>query len=249
LNGSDTASSSSPSSSSTASFYRERRPAAGHPFVECWWEQRVDAGGYVQRVLPDACADLIVTSDGRATVVGPATSVHLPHLPGGARLRGLRVRTAAIGTALGLPADELRDLEVPLGDLFPRRTAARVAERVWRGDAGAVLDPGAGDRRVEYALARLGRPAARVADVAASLGMSERHLRRLILTHTGLEPRTLRRVARFQRFLELSAGEGRPLADLAFGAGYADQAHLTREVRALSGLTPAALLAERRSGG
>ncbi len=28
-------------------------------------------------------------------------------------------------------------------------------------------------------------------------------------------------------------------------AGYADQAHLTREVRALSGITPARLLAER----
>jgi AraC-like DNA-binding protein len=236
--------------SDTASFYRERRPGAGHPFVECWWEQHVDerTDGYVQRVLPDACADLIVSSDGRATVVGPATSVQLPHLSGGVRLRGLRLRTPAIGTALGLPAHELRDVEVPLGDLFPARTAARIADRVWRGDLTAALDPGAGDRRVEFALSGLARPAARVAEVAGSLGLSERHLRRLVLTHTGLEPRTLRRVARFQRFLGLSAEEGRSLADLAFRAGYTDQAHLSRDVRALSGLTPAALLAERHPG-
>ncbi|WP_372494350.1 hypothetical protein [Actinoallomurus purpureus] len=38
----------------------------------------------------------------------------------------------------------------------------------------------------------------------------------------------------------------RSLADLAASAGYADQAHLGREARALSGLTPSALLAERR---
>jgi AraC-like DNA-binding protein len=234
--------------SDTASFYRERRPAAGHPFVECWWEQYIDAraGGYVQRVLPDACADLIVSADGRATVVGPATSVQLPRLPGGARLRGLRLRTAAIGAALGLPAHDLRDLEVPLSDVFPAGTAARIADRVWCGELPAVLDSRAGDRRVEYALRGLGRHAARVADVAGDLGMSERHLRRLILTHTGLEPRMLRRVARFQRFLDLSARVERSLARLAAGAGYTDQAHLSREVRTLSGLTPAALLAERR---
>jgi AraC-like DNA-binding protein len=232
--------------SDIASFYRERRPA-GHPLVECWWEQRVGerADGYVQRVLPDACADLIVWADGRATVVGPATSVQLPHLPGGVRLRGLRLRTAAIGSALGLPAQELRDLEVPLDDLFPAATAARIADRVWRGDLPPALDTHVGDRRISYALARLSRPATRVADVAGDLDMSERHLRRLVLSHTGLEPRTLRRVARFQRFLDLSEGAERSLASLASAAGYADQAHLTREVRALSGLTPAALLAER----
>jgi AraC-like DNA-binding protein len=237
LNGSDTA------------FYRERRPPAGHPFVECWWEQHIDerTEGYVQRVLPDACADLIVTADGRATVVGPATSVQLPRLAGGTRLRGLRLRTSAIGTALGLPAHEIRDLEVPLSDLFPVGTAAHIAERVWRGDLTAALDPDAGDRRVEYALSGLARPAARVADVAENLGMSERHLRRLILAHTGLEPRTLRRVARFQRFLDLSAGAERSLAGLAARAGYTDQAHLSREVRTLSGLTPASLLAERHA--
>ncbi|MDN3359453.1 helix-turn-helix domain-containing protein [Actinomadura sp. DC4] len=234
--------------SDTASFYREFHPAAGHPFVECWWEQSVDerAGGYVQRVLPDACADVIVSSDGRATVVGPATSVQLPRLAAGTSLRGLRLRTAAIGTALGLPADEIRDRELPLSDVFPASEAARIAERVWQGDrTAAVPVPDERDERVEHALNALRRPAARVADVAADLNLSERHLRRLVLSHTGLEPRTLRRVVRLQRFLRLSAGRERSLADLAARAGYADQAHLSREVRALSGLTPTALLAER----
>lgn len=238
MNGSDTA-------SPSAAVYREHRPVLPHPLVECSWEQRVDADGYVQRVLPDACADVIVSSAGEATVVGPATSVQLPRLPGGEHLRGLRFRTAAIGPAFGVPAHELRDLQVPLRELFPAREAARIADQVRRGELPSFLDPGMRERRVEHALAGL-RRRARVGDIAEDLGMSARHLRRLVLANTGLEPRTLSRIVRFQRFLDLSDRAAEPsLADLAARAGYADQAHLAREVRALSGLTPSALLAER----
>lgn len=221
--------------------------------MRCWWEQRIDdrVDGYTQRVLPDACADVIVSVGGDAIVVGPAMSAGLPRLRGGERLRGLRIRTAAVGTALRLPAHELRDLQVPLRDLFPAAQAGRIAERIWRGEnpflALEALEAGPRDRRVEHALSRLGRHASRVADVAEYVGTSERHLRRLLLAHTGLEPRMLQRVARFQRFLGLSDRDGtqRSLAALAARAGYADQAHLSRDVRALSGLTPSALLAER----
>jgi AraC-like DNA-binding protein len=54
----------------------------------------------------------------------------------------------------------------------------------------------------------------------------------------------LRRILRFQRFLTAArtSRPGRQLAALAADAGYADQAHLTRESRELSGSTPAALL-------
>jgi AraC-like DNA-binding protein len=231
-----------------ASRYRERRPAGRDPVVACWWEHRVDerAGEYVQRVLPDACADIIVWADGTATVAGPATSVQLPRLAGGEHVLGLRLRTSAIGAALGLPACELRDLQVPLRALFPAAEAARIADGVRRGELPAALDAGAPDLRVAYALDRLARPAARVGEVAAGLGMSERHLRRLVLDRTGLEPRTLRGVARFQRFLALADAGEPSLAILAAHAGYADQAHLSRQVRALSGVPPAELLAERR---
>jgi AraC-like DNA-binding protein len=56
------------------------------------------------------------------------------------------------------------------------------------------------------------------------------------------------RVLRFRRFVARIDADGDPadLARLAAEAGYADQAHLTRESTRLAGLTPAALARARR---
>ena len=65
-----------------------------------------------------------------------------------------------------------------------------------------------------------------------------------------VEPRRHRlreRTHRFQRFLRLLPTARASLAVLASEAGYADQAHLAREVRRLSGQSPSGLMAELRS--
>lgn len=61
-------------------------------------------------------------------------------------------------------------------------------------------------------------------------------LRRRSLDAFGYGPRTLGRILRLRRALAL-AGAGMPYAEVAHTAGYADQAHLAREVRALAGTT------------
>jgi AraC-like DNA-binding protein len=82
--------------------------------------------------------------------------------------------------------------------------------------------------------------------LGADLGYSERQLRRRALTAFGYGPKVLERILRFQRFLALADRDPIPdLATLALTAGYADQAHLTRESGRLAGLPPARLLAER----
>jgi AraC-like DNA-binding protein len=78
-----------------------------------------------------------------------------------------------------------------------------------------------------------------------------RQLRRRCHAVVGYGPKTLQRVLRFRRFVaRLDAGppngqDIHDLAALAALAGYADQAHLTRECRALAGLTPGALARQR----
>ena len=74
-------------------------------------------------------------------------------------------------------------------------------------------------------------PATRAEDVAAEVGLSLRQLRRRCQAVVGYGPKTLQRVLRFRGFV--SRVDARPeildLAAIAAEAGYADQAHLTRE--------------------
>jgi AraC-like DNA-binding protein len=86
--------------------------------------------------------------------------------------------------------------------------------------------------------------------LAAHLAVSASQLRRRCLHAVGVSPKVLQRTLRFQGFLALvQAGAmasgrrgGDGVAGLAIDAGYADQAHLTRECRRLTGLTPRELL-------
>ncbi|WP_434056803.1 helix-turn-helix domain-containing protein [Amycolatopsis ponsaeliensis] len=121
--------------------------------------------------------------------------------------------------------------------------AARVAE-------AAAMVTGAGRDGVSPAqaaalLARPGTPhnapevaAARLED-PGPFAVSERRLRRRFVQAVGYGPATYLRVTRFQRAVAL-APRVPGLAALAAAAGYADQAHLSRDCRALTGLTPRA---------
>jgi AraC-like DNA-binding protein len=234
----------------TMSRYRERPAANAADLVRCWWEQRIGSGAedYVQRVLPDGCSDVIVTAAGDAFIAGPTMAAALPRLAPGARLRGLRIRTGALAVVLGLPGTELRDLTVPLAATMPDRGARSLAEAVWDQRIPESWPTGAVDGRVSYAARRLmGSPATDAATVAGEVGLTGRHLRRLLLQHAGLGCGSLQRVGRLQHFLRLADREwpATTLATLAAVAGYADQAHLSREIRELAGTTPRALLRER----
>jgi transcriptional regulator GlxA family with amidase domain len=88
---------------------------------------------------------------------------------------------------------------------------------------------------------------AEVAALASSLCISERQLRRRFESATGLTPTTLQRILRFQRFLALAWIRAQPstqVAQLAVEAGYADQAHLSREAARLEGRSPRNFLSE-----
>ncbi len=80
-----------------------------------------------------------------------------------------------------------------------------------------------------------------MAEIADRAGFSARHLQRRSRELFGYGAGHLLRVLRLQRALT-QARSGRPLATVAADVGYCDQAHLSREVRALTGRTPGQLL-------
>ncbi|TIU51738.1 MAG: helix-turn-helix transcriptional regulator [Mesorhizobium sp.] len=81
----------------------------------------------------------------------------------------------------------------------------------------------------------------RIASLAEQLGWSRKHLADKFSDATGIGPKTLSRIVRFNRALRLSSEPTADWADVAADCGYADQAHLVREFRELAGETPTAL--------
>ncbi|MEU8792228.1 helix-turn-helix transcriptional regulator [Streptomyces sp. NPDC048643] len=207
----------------------------------------------VAAVLPDGCMDLLWT-EGRLLVAGPDTGPYVPdEVPSGGGWAGVRFFPGTAPTYLGVPADELRDRRVELTDLWPatevRRLAARIdaatdpvtaLEDVALRRAADTEEPDPVLLEVVAALDE-GRPVARTAD---ELGLGARQLHRRSLTAFGYGPKTLARVLRLQRALAL-ARDGVPFAETAFRAGFADQAHLARDVRELAGATLGELVAHR----
>ncbi|MBO8198730.1 helix-turn-helix transcriptional regulator [Streptomyces smyrnaeus] len=211
--------------------------------------------GTAGRVLPDGCMDLLLWN-GRLVVAGPDTRAHLATERRGLPVYGLRLPPGTGPRVFGVPARELRDQRVPLADLWPRGQVRELHERVaGAGDPLAALESVAGHRLaaerhaaadpraaalVDAVVAAL-RDGAGVAQVARRVGLSERQLHRRCQDSFGYGAKTLARVLRMQRALRLArAGTG--LADTASRAGYADQAHLAREVRALAGVPITELL-------
>jgi AraC-like DNA-binding protein len=163
---------------------------------------------------------------------------------------GVRFPPGVAPALLGVPAHELRDRRVDLAELRPaaqvRRLRALVeaaADPMSGLEAAAARLAAAADppdpllRRLVAALAA-GRPVAATAD---ELGLGARALHRRSLAAFGYGPKTLARVLRLQRALAL-ARAGVPYADTAVRAGFADQAHLARDVKALTGVPMGRLL-------
>jgi AraC-like DNA-binding protein len=242
--------------------YREWRPAPElSGLLACTWAGRLadDGTPYTENVLPDACMDLIW--DGRRLFVAGPDTGPVPIDPEPGRVfAALRFRPGLAPTVLGVPAVALLDQRVDAADLFGDSATGPVVDRLHRAtslrEAATILEQAvidrlpaatASDRLVIRTVSTLqGQHSAgrSVADLADQFGVSERQLHRRCTAAVGYGPKVLDRVLRFRRFLHLLGPRAGGLADLAAAAGYADQAHLTRECRRLAGTTPAKLLTE-----
>jgi len=219
--------------------YVERASVLPHVVA---WRSVAPPGGRTTRILPDGCLDLI-WNDGSVFVAGPDTVAEVASSPPGSRFAALRFAAGTGPGVLGVPADELLDRQVPLEDLWPAAQVRRLAEAT---DPMAALQSVAASRfqrpdRTMVAVAEAARAGRPVSAIADSCALSPRHLHRLCKTAFGYGPKTLHRILRLQRAVRLARG-GLPFADVSAVAGYADQAHLAREVKALAGVPLSGLM-------
>ncbi|WP_432482829.1 helix-turn-helix domain-containing protein [Kineococcus esterisolvens] len=178
--------------------------------------------------------------DGRHTaqVVGPAVAPRRMTLRAGERSWGVDLQPHVFwrGLAKTDVLDELRDL------------ATEEVGRCWwfelAGARLAVPSPGELDATVRH-LRTLGllvdEPVVAAALAGEDVAVPGRSLRRRVLAVTGLRRGQVEQVRRARRAYALLQ-QGATLADAAAEAGYADQSHMTRELRRLAGLTPRQVL-------
>lgn len=225
------------------------RPSA-HEVFACTWSRTMPRGAPPTHVMPDACADVLWHQpSGRLIVAGPDTRAHRTSLSAGL-LVAVRFLPGRAPAGLGVPSSAVRDERVDLDQLWPgdrvRRladelTAAPTVEAAERVLADSVAGVGADWDPAVPRLVSLVRRGDRMATVADALGWTERQLHRRSLAAFGYGAKTLQRVLRFDRALRL-ARDGADLASVAYATGYADQAHLSRDVKGFAGVPMTALL-------
>ncbi|MEA5455804.1 helix-turn-helix domain-containing protein [Sinomonas sp. JGH33] len=195
-----------------------------------------------------------VAEPDRLAIYGPTTAAGTRVLEGTGWAVGALLRPAATPLFTDRPArfaNAERDVEAPELHCAVVRamTRAAPAESRFAEATHAVARwiaerlPEAGARGLEANrladLADSEPGLLRVPDLAAAMGASERTLGRLAADFLGPTPAAIMRRRRIQLAAErLRADPATPLAGLAQDLGYADQPHLTRDFRAVLGVTP-----------
>jgi AraC-like DNA-binding protein len=191
--------------------------------------------------------------------VGVQQRVHRKLIRAGQRTVTARLRLGSTKAVLGVPASAITGRIVALEDLWGDAMARRFVERLAaaRSTVGAaaiveralaerlaVMDaPRASPQLALEAAERLA--SATVSAVAADLGVSERHLRRVFREAIGVSPKAFAKLMRFHRAIRAAREDGRARwGSIAVETGYYDQAHLIDEFRAIAGVTPRVLLDE-----
>src|SRR6267142_2219773 len=226
-----------------SALYREFPPAPDlRAFVACTWVRlvRLNPSASCDLILPDGCADIIVCDDHPPMVAAPDAITRRVQLRDGMTLTGIRLRPGAWHAVFGCPAfqflngaRQLHQAVLQAGNLADRLAALEA----WVRDA--LVRATSDDHTIIAACRGLSGPVVAISAVADSLDWNVRTMHRRFLAACGYGPKHFQKIMRIQAVLQAAqAIPSAGLAELAVAAGFADQAHMTRDFRAITGLTP-----------
>jgi AraC-like DNA-binding protein len=223
--------------------------------VQHYWAvrwDRLDRGPYVQHALAHPMVEMVAERD-RSIIVGPTTGRFTRVIEGRGRAFGIRFRPAGFHPFLGSPMSTLTDRQIAVSAVFGTdgeelRQRLLVFEDESRmvevadefvGSHLSASDPMVPEinRIVDHVMAD--RRITSVAGVVARTGIGERKLQRLFARYIGVAPKwVIRRHRLIEAAERLAAGISVDLAAIAFELGYCDQAHFTRDFKAIVGQPP-----------
>jgi AraC-like DNA-binding protein len=207
---------------------------------------------YVVQVLPPPCVNLVVSGDG-AWIQGLVRGRYCYTLRDSGRLFGVSFQPAGfrgfldtsvarlveraieVQAAFGVAGDRMVEAVRRLDDDVARveLVEAFLRTRLPRPDANVRLLNGLVEQITTD------RSITRVDQVAHASGISVRNLQRLFREFIGISPKWVIQRCRLQEAAaSLDSDNPTDLAWLALELGYADQAHLARDFKAIVGRTP-----------
>jgi len=245
--------------------------------VEAIWQVDVPDGDAARalsvRLLPTACSIMVVhyrdpiCSDRRHYEQRPYRSVVtgvqresvtlVPSGPTGSIV--VRFRPGAAARVFGREMHVFTDANVELDDVVGAPARERLQDAL-DGAAGAAarLDvvatflrpraryaPDAGVMRAIAALRR--DPGRSIGAIARDAGLSARQLERRFRTGVGASPKQFARTIRVEKAIALRH-RGATWSEVALACGFADQAHMIHDFRALAGVTPQGFMREAFTG-
>jgi AraC-like DNA-binding protein len=236
------------------------------PLVDCIWYGGGEELGSRHLRLPDGRMQLLFDLSGEGICDFHVDGSPRWHVASGVALQGPRTRAAIIDTSaqrstlgvsffpggaapfIATPAWELVDCLVDLnevcaavpGDLIQRlRQAASVETRFRLVESALlnVLSSRDADCRRASRIVSLTRRQHSIGSIEAELGLHPRGFIAWFRQHVGPSPKEFARLERFQVLLALT-DRADSWSKRAAGAGYSDQAHMIREFRSFTGMTP-----------
>lgn len=235
------------------------------PYLQSIWRGQDDGTIHRETVLPDGTLSIIFCLAGPHLLYGRAmheplsfevgfvsgikTQAFLAQPTSRFSLLGINLKMEACAALLPLPVNELIDLPVEAKLIF--KDAESIHEKLletlnFRKQCTLLLDwlqtllsPPTKHKLIRHVCASLREmpSESKIKEIARSLGISERHLRRLFLQQVGVSPARYLRLSRFIKTIYLIPGSS-SLTEIAHAAEYTDQAHFCRDFKEIAGMTP-----------
>lgn len=245
--------------------YKEYQPnALLAPYIEVYWT----AEGFVEQevpytVLPDGCVDIIFSFGDTSSksglepilpnIIGTMTTYLQAYYNGSVCMLGIRFKPAGFTAFTQIPINEFTNRQISLTSvdtLFDEQFYAALPEKKRMKDKMLHIDSYfvhklgklfSIDQQVEYAVAliRQTNGLLPLTAIAYESCLSLRHFERKFKAAIGVSPKTFSKVIKLKHTIAyLKEHKSTSLFAAAVDCGYYDQAHLIKELRALSGNTP-----------
>jgi AraC-like DNA-binding protein len=220
--------------------YEEFPPAEDlRGIVACFW-RFVPEQPVLHVIPPDGTVSITWLPLQRfAVVLGPRMDALRVEVSGGCEYRGLRLRPGVAESVLRVSAPSLRGQNIPLQicspHLPPLEDPSALQDWVRKWPAPQSQD----ERPLLWISKLLEDPETKISSLAAESGLGYRQMLRLFYAAAGLTPKEFARLRKIrQACIRSIAGDAAGWADISAEAGFADQAHLTREFSQVFGWSP-----------